>query len=103
MAKAHFDALNKDAATWDQVASDLTTVKNAVESIDIYRGAFSFAAMDVYDSYAQVRQQVIDVLAAGATEATGASTALSQIRATLEANEQAAVEEFGGMWTPKDI
>ena len=103
MAKAHFDALAKDATTWDGVATDMEAVKGSVQSIEIYRGAFSFAAMDVADTYAEVRQRVIDLLSAGAGEATGASTALSKIRSTLEANEQAAVEEFGGMWTPRDI
>ncbi len=103
MAKAHFEALGKDAATWDGVATELETVKSSVQSIEVNRGAFSFAAMDVADTYAEVRQRVIDLLVAGAGEATGASTALSAIRTTLEANEQAAVEEFGGMWTPREI
>lgn len=103
MGKVHFDGLTKDARTWDQVADDLGEVRASVESIDIYRGAFSFAAMDVWDSYDQIRQQVIALLQAGATEASGAGAALRGIRDMLEENEQAAVDEFGGMWTPADI
>lgn len=100
MGKVHFDALSKDATTWSTVATEIDGIRGAVESIEIYRGAFSFAAMDVFDSYAQVRQQVIELLSAGAN---AASTALTDIRIAVEANEDAAVSEFGGMWTPRDL
>lgn len=103
MGKVNFDALTKDAKTWDQVSTDLKTASGAVGAVDISRSAFSFAALDVFDTYAQVRQHVIDLLTAGATEADGGAAALLAIRTTLEANESAAVSEFGGMWTPKAI
>lgn len=101
--KVHFDALRKDEGAWHDASGTLGSLKDAASAIDVYRAAFSFAGQDVADTYARLRTQVVDLLGAGAKEAQGAAKALHDIRTTLEADEAAAVTEFGGTWTPKDI
>ncbi|MGN8025610.1 hypothetical protein [Microbacterium sp. 22242] len=103
LKKVHFDALRKDETTWHGAATQLDTLAKAANGIDVYRAAFSFAGGDVADTYAQLRTQVIGLLGDGSKKAEGAADALHDIRTSLEANEHAAVAEFGGMWTPKDI
>ncbi|MDA4894879.1 MULTISPECIES: hypothetical protein [Microbacterium] len=100
MGLVEFNALTEDASKWDGAAQQLGAIETALNGIDVYRGAFSFAAMDVFDEYVQVRDHVLRLLREGAGETAGAATALRRIRTDLEANENAAINEFGGMWAP---
>ncbi len=100
MGLVEFDALTDDAKKWDAAADRLTAIMTAMDGIDVSRGAFSFAAMDVFDEYVVVRDHMRALLQDGRTEMTSAADALRSIRRDLEADENAAIDEFGGMWAP---
>lgn len=93
-----YDALTSDAARWDDIAAGLDEAKASVQSLDLGRGEFSFAATDVADEYARIRSLVIQLLDTGAAQTRGAATALREIREDFESTEAAIQASLAEMW-----
>ncbi|WP_029144845.1 hypothetical protein [Microbacterium luticocti] len=98
---ASFEALSKDAAIWDAAGDTLAQAQTDLRNTQVYRGAFSFAAMDVADLYAQLHQQVIDLLGHGATETRAGATALRAVRTDFEKYEDITRCDLYDMWQPE--
>jgi hypothetical protein len=98
--KADFDALTKDAQTWTTVGDALAEANTTVTHIGMYRGAFSFAATDVADRYQAIHQQVMQLLADGATATHAGAAALLAIRADFEKYEDVTACDLYSMWQP---
>jgi hypothetical protein len=93
-----YEALSHDADLWDGVAGELTSAHGKVQSIEIYRGAFSFAGTAAADAYLAARETVLELLSEGATQAGGAATALRDIRNSFAANEAQTQADLAGVW-----
>ncbi|MEL4319824.1 hypothetical protein WJX64_12485 [Leifsonia sp. YIM 134122] len=93
-----YDALTKDAGRWDGVADGLDRISTSVATLDLGRGEFSFAGIDVADEYARIRTAVLRLLADGATQTRGAATALREIREDFEGTDAAIQASLAEMW-----
>lgn len=93
-----YEALSADADLWDGVADNLEDAHTQVQGIEVYRGAFSFAGMDAADLYLAARETVLQLLADGATQTSGAATALRDIRNSFATNEAQTQAELAGIW-----
>ncbi len=100
--KASFEALGKDAAIWDDASGVLSDAQREASTIHVYRGAFSFAAMDVADSYIQLSAQVLELLAQGVVETQGIATTLRAVRDDFQRQEDYNQSEYSSMWQPAD-
>jgi hypothetical protein len=72
-----------------------------VQNIEVYRGAFSFAGMGAADIYSGARDTVLALLTEGATQTSGAATALRDIRNQFAANEAQTQADLAGIWDQK--
>ncbi|KQO96883.1 hypothetical protein [Leifsonia sp. Leaf264] len=97
-----YDALTNDARRWDGVAARLDQAKASVANLDLGRGEFSFAAMDVADEYARLRALVVRLLEDGATQTRGAASALREIREDFEGTDAAIQASLAELWEPAD-
>jgi hypothetical protein len=95
-----YDALTKDAATWDAVGDALETAQTEVADIHLHRGAFSFAAMDLADQYLALHARIGDLLAEGAQNTRDGAAALRAVRDDFLRYEDATQSEFSGLWQP---
>lgn len=98
--KVAYEALSKDATLWDSVGDALETAQSETRSIAMYRGAFSFAAMDVADDYATLHQRVIDLLGDGAKATHDGATALRTVRDDFEKLDDYQQAEIYSVWQP---
>jgi hypothetical protein len=98
--KSDFEALSKDAQTWDKVGDTLTDAGSTIAHIGMYRGAFSFAATDVADRYQAIHEQVMKLLADGATATRAGANALRAVRADFEKYEDVTQADLYSMWQP---
>lgn len=98
--KFAYDALAKDATIWDEAAASLQKASQAAGAIEIYRGAFSFAGLDVADEYAALHAKVMDLLRDGSTEAGRIAQTLRTVRDDFQRVEDLATSEFHSMWKP---
>ncbi|MFN3949951.1 hypothetical protein [Microbacterium sp.] len=95
-----YEALSKDASLWDAAGDTLESGHSELSGIDVYRGAFSFAAMDVADSYEQIRTQVMTLLEQGATATRAGADALRAVRADFERYEDETQSGLYEVWQP---
>ncbi|QAY59137.1 hypothetical protein ET475_03440 [Microbacterium protaetiae] len=98
---ASFDALSKDAEIWDAAGDTLSQAQSDLNGIGVYRGAFSFAALDIADQYAQLHQTVSDLLGDGATNTRAGAAALRAVRADFEKYEDITRCDLYDMWQPE--
>ncbi|WP_025158785.1 hypothetical protein [Leifsonia aquatica] len=95
-----FEALSKDATIWDAAADSLESSRSELSGIEVYRGAFSFAAMDTADVYAQLHQQVMTLLQQGATATRDGANALRAVREDFERFEDITKADLYAVWQP---
>lgn len=95
-----YEALTKDAQRWDSVGDSLDQASSVVSGLDLHRGAFSFAGIEVADYYAALRLRVLELLAEGSAQTHGAATALRATRADFESNEQSIQTAVDALWQP---
>jgi hypothetical protein len=100
LLKVAFEALSKDATVWDEAGDTLETAQGAVADIEVNRGAFSFAAMDVADSYSELHSRVSELLRSGAVETRAGADALRAVREEFERLEDITTSELNSMWKP---
>jgi hypothetical protein len=100
--KVAFEALTKDASVWDDVGDTLEAGHGDVEAISVNRGAFSFAATDVADSYFELQTRVADLLKSGATETRAGAGALRAVRNDFERLEDVTASELYKIWKPAE-
>lgn len=98
--KFAYDALADDAKIWDEAAAVLQKASQAAAAIEIYRGAFSFAGLDVADEYALLTAKVMELLGDGSTEADRIAQTLRTVRDDFQRVEDVATSEFRSMWKP---
>lgn len=98
--KLAFEALTKDASVWDAAGDTLDASRSALAAIDVYRGAFSFAALDIADDYAELHARVTDLLAAGAAATRAGAEALRAVRNDFERYEELTQSELYALWQP---
>jgi len=98
--RTNFEALTKDASIWDEASNTLRTSGNSIAAIQVTHGAFSFAAMDVADQYAELHQRVTQLLADGAQAASNGAKALREVRDMYQQMEEGTVSELSRMWQP---
>ncbi|MDQ4215272.1 hypothetical protein [Microbacterium capsulatum] len=100
--KLCFDALGKDASIWDEAGNTLETASRTIDGVDVYRGAFSFGALEVADQYAQLHTQVVQLLTDGAREVRAGATALRAVRDDFQRFEDISKSEYYKMWQPAE-
>lgn len=98
---ASFDALSKDAQIWDAAGDTLQQAQTDLNTIAVYRGAFSFAARDVADQYARLHQTVVGLLGEGATKTRAGATALRAVRTDFEKYEDITRADLYDTWQPE--
>lgn len=96
-----YESLTKDAQIWDGVGDELGDMGRILSHLHLSRGAFSFAAMDVADRYAEVTLQVAALLSSGEKAASDTASALREVRNAWEGHEQAVSSSISEMWEPK--
>ena len=101
--QAEFEALTSEATEWDDTARVLETAKNTVNGLELTAAQFSFVSFmtGVDSSYAQARQHVEDVLAAGQEESTQLANALRDVRNDFQSTDQAVREAVQQVWIPE--
>jgi uncharacterized protein with GYD domain len=95
-----YEALTKDAATWDGVGDELGEMGRRLGSVHLSRGAFSFGAINTADRYAEVQAQVAALLSSGETVANDTAATLRAVRNAWENHEQSVSSSVSEMWTP---
>ncbi|MBN9177401.1 MAG: hypothetical protein J0I43_08570 [Microbacterium sp.] len=95
-----FEALTKDASVWDGVGDALSAAQSEVAAIEVNRGAFSFAAIDLADSYAQLHTTVAGLLRDGAEATHAGADALRTVRDDFSRYEDIAQSELYALWQP---
>lgn len=95
-----FEALSKDASIWDEASATLQSSADDIGAIEVNRGAFSFAAMDVADQYAQLQTLVQQLLADGARLTGEGADALRAVRNDFERHEDITQSELYRIWQP---
>ena len=100
--KMDFEALTKDAKVWDAAGDTLEAAHDDLAGITVNRGAFSFAAIDLADQYAQLHTQVMALLKSGAAETRAGANALRAVRADFERFEDVTKSDLYSMWHPVD-
>ena len=98
--KVAYEALSKDASIWDEAGDTLDTAYTEVNSIEVYRGAFSFAAIDIADTYAELHAQVLALLQAGGAATHAGADALRTVRDDFERLEDYTQAELYSVWQP---
>lgn len=98
--RANFEALSKDASIWDEASTTLSTSGSTIAAIQVTHGAFSFAAMDLADQYAELHQRVTQLLADGAQAASNGAQALREVRDMYQQLEEGTASELARMWQP---
>lgn len=96
-----YEALSKDADRWDAVSDNLESARTQVSGIEVYRGAFSFAGTGAADRYLTIHSLVMELLAEGARQSSGAAAALRDIRNAFAANEAQTQADLAGIWEKK--
>ncbi|GAB3409682.1 hypothetical protein GCM10027515_28790 [Schumannella luteola] len=100
--KVQFDALSNDATVWNAAGETLTAAHRSLQGIEVNRGAFSFAAMDVADTYLEVHTTVMRLLDQGTEAVGGIATQLRAVRADFENNEDVTRAALYALWQPND-
>ena len=100
--KVAFEALSKDASIWDAASDTLDAAHHDLAGVTVNRGAFSFAAMDVADSYLTLHTRVMDLLKMGATHTRAGATALRAVRDDFERFEDVTKSDLYKIWKPVD-
>ena len=95
------EALTADATRWDEIGDAIDEAKTAAYSLDLHRGAFSWAGTAAADTYATLLTQVTTLLTEGSTQTHGAATALRAVRSDWESTEADIQAEVGSLWQPK--
>lgn len=95
-----FEALTKDASIWDEAGDTLEASQTELAAIEVNRGAFSFAAMDVADLYAGLHQQVVSLLSEGAAATRSGADALRAVRDDFQRYEDVTQSELHSVWQP---
>ena len=98
--KVAYEALSNDAALWDSVGDTLDDALVQARGIEVYRGAFSFAAQDVADDYAEMHDLVVSLLAGGATATRKGAKALRAVRDDFEKLDDYQQAEIYSVWQP---
>lgn len=98
--KIAYEALSKDASIWDSVGDTLEESQNDLGRIEVYRGAFSFAAMDVADTYLALHASVMALLGDGAAATRAGAEALRTVRNDFESLEDYTQAEIFSVWQP---
>ena len=98
--KVAFEALTHDASTWDGVSETLSRARADIDAIDVYRGAFSFAGLDLADSYAELHATVVALLGDGAEATHAGADALRAVRDDFLRYEDIAQSELYALWQP---
>lgn len=98
--KLAFEALSKDAAIWDEAGGTLDAARNDLATIGVDRGAFSFAATDVADLYAELHQRVMGLLTDGAESTRAGASALRAVRDEFQQYEDITQSQLSAIWQP---
>ena len=97
-----FEALTKDAKVWDAAGDTLEAAHDQLAGITVNRGAFSFAAIDLADQYAELHSKVLALLKSGAANTRAGAAALRAVRADFERNEDVTKSDLYALWKPVD-
>lgn len=95
-----FEALTKDASIWDEASATLQSSANDLSGIEVNRGAFSFAAIDLADAYEELHARVQQLLGDGARETSAGAAALRAVRDEFERYEEITHSELYQIWQP---
>ncbi|MFF1540378.1 hypothetical protein ACFVWL_09880 [Microbacterium sp. NPDC058269] len=95
-----FEALTKDASIWDEASATLQSSANDLSGIEVNRGAFSFAAIDLADTYAEMHTRVQQLLSDGASRTSEGADALRAVRDDFERYEDITQSELYRIWQP---
>jgi hypothetical protein len=93
------DAMKQDAATWDDVASALTSAGSTA-------GTLAFPAMTwpqvidvpLHETYEELRSLVETLLGEGAAQATGVADTLLAVKRDYESTDHAQAAAYRGKW-----
>jgi hypothetical protein len=102
LIKSDFEALTKDATLWDAAGDTLEAAHDQLAGITVNRGAFSFAAIDLADQYAELHSQVMALLKSGAAETRAGAAALRAVRDDFERFEDVTKSDLYKMWQPAE-
>ncbi|MCT2223364.1 hypothetical protein [Microbacterium paraoxydans] len=95
-----FEALTKDATLWDAASATLQSSAGEIAGIEVNRGAFSFAAIDLADLYAELHSRVQQLLTDGANRTSEGADALRAVRDQFERYEDITQSELYRIWQP---
>ncbi|MBD8509298.1 hypothetical protein IFU08_06920 [Microbacterium sp. CFBP 8790] len=92
------DALQNDAAVWDEVGEKLTTAANAVIGLRSSDAVFCWKGDALFASYGTVVDAVSAYLQDGSATATAGATELRNVREMYIRNEEDNVSTTTGLW-----
>ena len=97
------EALGKDATTWDQTATVLTTEGTTARGLSLSTADLSFAAdwTGLTTTYSSLQSKLAGLLEGGATETAAIATTLRTVRKNYQENEAKATESYKGTWEYK--
>jgi hypothetical protein len=95
------EALESDAARWNDAATRLRTAAAAAAGLVLDAGAFSFAGQAAADAYEALRIRTETLLAQGADELDAIAAALRTSAATYAAEEAAGAHRLEAAEVPR--
>ena len=97
------EALGKDATTWDETSTVLTTEGASARALSLTTADLSFAAdwTGLTATYSSLQSKIAGLLEGGGTETAAIASTLRAVRKNYQENEAKATESYKGTWEYK--
>jgi hypothetical protein len=102
--KAAISALHHDAGVWDQVAEQTRNAGQEANALALGETQLSWASVPsgLLDTYAEIQQKVVMLLAEASLVYSDLSTALDKVANAYELSDTNAAKNLKGVWEVRD-
>ncbi|WP_433790684.1 hypothetical protein [Actinoplanes sp. CA-252034] len=102
--KAALDALHRDAASWEQVASVTRQASYEANLLTLGPGELSWASLPsgLLETYAELQRKVVTLLEEASEVYSGLSKKLDKVAYEYETNNDRAARELEGVWEVRE-
>ncbi|WP_018217516.1 hypothetical protein [Salinispora vitiensis] len=98
------EALRADADMWDEVARVTDKAQEAAHALTLTEGELSWAGSttSLQATYTEIQQKVVMLLREATRVYQDLSITLDQVANDYQADDQAAAQDFKGVWDARD-
>ncbi|GGN96442.1 hypothetical protein GCM10010112_87690 [Actinoplanes lobatus] len=102
--RAALDALHRDAASWEQVASVTRQAADEASRLNLGAGELSWASLPtgLLDTYTELQMKVVALLEEASEVYSGLSAKLDKVAYEYETNDERAARRLEGAWEVRE-